>query len=48
MSLHELLFDGLNDPRASETALRDAPARDFGSYVHTFMNAIGGAMPGAS
>jgi Fe-Mn family superoxide dismutase len=32
MILHELFFDGLGDPSEPDPALREALARDFGSY----------------
>jgi superoxide dismutase, Fe-Mn family len=50
MILHELFFDGLGDPSEPSDTLRDALARDFGSYERwraEFM-AMGKALGGGS
>ena len=50
MVLHELFFDGLGDESEPQSALREALARDFGSYEHwrsEFM-AMGKALGGGS
>jgi Fe-Mn family superoxide dismutase len=50
MILHELFFDGLGDPSEPGTALKQALARDFGSYERwrTEFVAMGKAMGGGS
>jgi superoxide dismutase, Fe-Mn family len=50
MILHELFFDGLGDPGEPGPALRDALARDFGSYARWRAEfvAMGKALGGGS
>lgn len=50
MILHELFFDGLGDPSEPSTVLKQALARDFGSYERwrTEFVAMGKAMGGGS
>jgi len=50
MILHELFFDGLGDQSGPGTALRDALARDFGSYERWRAEfvAMGKALAGGS
>jgi superoxide dismutase, Fe-Mn family len=50
MILHELFFDGLGEPSEPGTVLRQALARDFGSYErwHSEFVAMGKAMGGGS
>ena len=50
MILHELFFDGLGDESEPTTELRDALARDFGSYERWRAEfiAMGKALGGAS
>ena len=50
MILHELFFDGLGDRSEPDPALRDALARDFGSYQrwHSEFVAMGKALGGGS
>ena len=50
MVLHELFFDGLGDPSEPGTVLRDALARDFGSYERwrAEFTATGKALRGGS
>jgi len=50
MILHELFFDGLGDQSEPTAVLRDALARDFGSYErwHSEFVAMGKALGGGS